>query len=337
MAYVTGTASSLAALLTALRNACTTNGWALSGNVLHKGGCYAETLVGSTNDDTGIPANWRLIVRAGNGIDGANALTDAPASGPRLGPLIAANEASWPDWDWPVAYHIHIHDSPDEVYMFVNYGAGAYFQHVGFGKSPSPGNAGTGNWQTGSIPSTSSGSYRKRVNGACIAPDGGSLNYANQETWCPAPFFWGQCLNLSSEMRLNSQMHGAIGDTDGLPDWSNYINAFLTSGSGDRRVSSAVPIRPLMGYIPNAWNNEAVLLPCQVLQVRPESKSSLIGELKHLRFTRNDFIDPGAVITLGPDKWKVYPCYRKELSVRNGGAQLTHSGTIAMAIRYDGP
>src|SRR5262245_27353299 len=108
MAYVTGTAANMTAVLTALRNACTANGWTLSGNILWKGTCYAEVRIGD-NGETGAPTGTMLYVRAGNGKDGSNNLTDAATRFGMIGPLrVAGGAASWPDWDWPVTYFIHI-------------------------------------------------------------------------------------------------------------------------------------------------------------------------------------------------------------------------------------
>ena len=45
MAYVSGTANDLAALRTAIINACTANGWTLSGSVLSKGSLYLSIAV----------------------------------------------------------------------------------------------------------------------------------------------------------------------------------------------------------------------------------------------------------------------------------------------------
>ena len=71
MAYETGSANSFADLLAALQAACTGNGWTLSGNVLHKGTCYAEVKLTQTQGSVVWP-NSALGVRACNGIDGSN-------------------------------------------------------------------------------------------------------------------------------------------------------------------------------------------------------------------------------------------------------------------------
>lgn len=104
-------------------------------------------------------------------------------------------------------------------------------------------------------------------------------------------------------------------------------------------VSAALTSQPLPTYSPNAWNAETHLVRLQILCPRREWKSSIVGEIKHARFARNDFLADGEVITLGADRWKVYPAHRKNVAARDGVANsgADHSGTCALAIRYDGP
>lgn len=344
MAYVTGSTSSMTDILTALRNACTANGWTLAGNVLHKGGCYARVSLGN-NGDGNAPANSRVELQVGNGIDGSNALTDAAPRWCALG-LIADASAVYTDWDWPAAYHIHIGTAPDEVYLFVNYGAGQFWQWLGFGKSPSPGNAGTGNWQSATMGSAYGNGITFRTNRVSLTPTGANI-YSNvtNPNFVPLPFFTHQIVNLSTRPMISSFMHGCIDDAAaGVPRWNTSTEGWNNRDAVTTpQLTGAVAADPLFTRSPNAWNNEAVLLPLQIVQGRPSAKVSIVGELKHMRLVRNDFIDPGAVITLGTEKWKVYPAYSKNIAGRNGSntgnssSTLTHSGTMAMAIRYDGP
>jgi hypothetical protein len=335
MAYVTGTANSLTDLLTALQAACTGNGWTLSGNVLHKGTCYADVSLGTSADSHHFP-NAALKVRAGNGIDGSNALTDAltdTAGAMHMGPI--PNRAVFTDWDWPVTYHIHVLSSPDEVYLLANYGSGQYWQNLCFGQSPAPGNAGTGNWVSAVMGADMSGELVPQS--ISIRPIGGIISGFNAFYVNCLPFFWGDSFSSNVVNALNSRMHGAIHSTTGAAIWTSGTSWLTNATFDEGQVSASRTVDPLLSYTPNAWNNETALLPIQILQGRLSAKVSLIGELQHSRFCRNDFIDDGALITLGSDRWKVYPAYRKDVVNRNGGDGITHSGTMAIAIRYDGP
>lgn len=337
MPYLTGTAASFTDLLTALQNGCTANGWTLAGNVLSKDGCYVSVTIGNNGEDDA-PLNKALVVQAGNGIDGSNNLTDAADAPARLCILRDAAGSGYTEWDWPVNYYLHVLTDPDEVYLFVNYFSGQFYQQLFFGKSPAVGNAGTGNWYHATIPVIGRSDIYRRVNSAGIAPNGGRVGVLSAASpYVPAPFFWGTTKDNSYPVYLASQMHGCIDNISGLPVWSNGNNPLGVSAADNAAISAAVPLQPLMTMTPDPVSLEAALLPCQILQGRPNSKTSLIGELKHLRFTRNDYIDPQAIIARGAEKWCVYPCYRKNAAARDGGANIDHSGTIAIAIRYDGP
>lgn len=332
MAYVTGTVTSLADLVTAIRNACTANGWTLTGNVLSKGGCHAEVMLSTAGDESPSPFPG-VRVRVGNGLDGSS-LTDAPSGQGSMRPLRVGS--TYPDWDWPVTYHIHVLSEPDEVYVFVNY-HGTFWQNIMFGRSPAPGNAGTGNWFHGTIPRLGRSDIYRYVDGFTVGPAGANINYFGYHVMCGGPFFQGS-KSSGGPAYVSAQMHGAIQDgAAGAPIWTHEELVLQSGGSADGRVSSASGQHPLLSYLPNAASDNTALIRCQVLQGRPENKTSLIGELRHLRFLRNDYINDGDIIELGHERWKVYPFYRKNAAARNGGNRIDHSGTMAMAIRYDGP
>src|SRR5690554_1283689 len=90
---------------------------------------------------------------------------------------------------------------------------------------------------------------------------------------------------------------------------------------------------------PNTSNGEAVLTSVHIMAAQPSSFWSHVAELPHLRMTRNDNIDDGQIITLGAERWFIAPVYRKNTTSRNASPynQANHSGTVAMAVRYDGP
>lgn len=353
MAYITGTANSLSDIVTALRNACTANGWTLAGNVLYKGGCYVDVQA----HPKGLFPDFGLIeIKIGTGINGSNLLTGTPAqygtnwdASGCIGPLgNGTSITAYTDWDWPVAYHIHIHTNPDEVFLMVNYQAGQYWQGISFGQSPAPGCPGTGNWCYGSVQrrarntdTTSTG----RLEGSSrvvVNPQGNNMSTFQGGVIPGAIPFWGYFMDQSGSIPNSGQFHGTWMNDGVSTGWSHpryYWNSSGNPGVAMNVVTSSQSTQPLPTYSPNVWNSEAHLFRLQIMSPRLEWKSSIVGEIKHARFCRNDFLDPGQVITLGPDRWKVYPAYRKDASNRNGGGTsgATHSGTCALAVRYDGP
>lgn len=337
MPYITGTVNSLAELLTALRNNCVANGWTLAGEVLHKGGCYVRARLETAM--SGAPVDGLLAIRAGNGIDASNNLLDTAAYDANLGFIKAtATSSSFELWDFPVTYHLHIHSAPDEVYLFVNYLGAQYWQWLAFGKSPAPGNQGTGNWQAATIPkfplASIESQYIWQRDGASIAHNGGQ-GMRGPYKFVPMPFW----VDDTRSRPVASAIHGAVDPVTDAPVWSGQEGGFTHSDAPELtlQVSAARSIEPLLLYARNSWNEETILLPMIVIQQRAEQKTSIVGRMEHLRFCRNDNVDPGGLITLGADRWKTYPAYRKNIDMRDGGVDIDHSGTFAMAIRYDGP
>jgi hypothetical protein len=350
MPLVTGTANSMSDLVTALRNACTANGWTLSGNVLHKDGCYADvrTVVGAIpSTRPSIGSRDYIVVRAGNGIDGSNALTDEPPTHAAIGPLVnsgGATDLAYLDWTFPVTYHIHVNAAPDEVWLAVQYN-GTYFQHLAFGKSPTPGNPGTGNWLFATLPylayNNTNHVYRRET-GIC---------YKNDDTMDVGAFgdgdiavqpFWinrgnGNTAENAAPGSINYAFH-SLHSTTGAAAWNsgNGYNLQQPVG-GNNGVGAAQAIYDVYRTQPNAWNQESILLPCQPMKRRPENKSSIVGDIRHMRYIRMDFMETLDVVDRTPDLWRVYPCYRKGGASMSTGAGLGHSGGHAVAIRYDAP
>lgn len=295
MPYVTGTANSEADLLTAIRNACTSNGWTLNNDILSKGGAYARVWS---------PATGCVSVVSGRGETGGASSTLTGQSNAALrgiGGTIVGQA-----FTYPMTYHIHLFANPDEVYLVVNY-AVSFHQWLGFGRLPTPGIVGTGNFyfatRQSNPPSVSSLDNR-------IFEGVGSTN------WCPFPF---------GEYPTGGFVGGYTGfdhsmDTD--PEW--------------RAVTSAMRVNELLLNSPNTWNGQTVLVPAQVWDARATG-ISLVGEFHNMRYAFIDNYDPGAILTLGPDKWRLYPTLRKGSRSDNNGSGALTSGSYALALRYDGP
>jgi hypothetical protein len=299
MAYVTGSANSLADLLSAVRSACTANGWTLSGEVLHRGSSYFRL--------------WQLTtefwIQGGTGIDGSNNLTGASPKASRMSTVGAAIT-------FPLTYDIHIYDSPDEVYVVINYSTD-WYQWVMFGRSDVPGLPGTGNWFAATRWQDSGTDNR-----IYCSPSGGSTNVTLRG--CPA--FWAQSVSVN-DGGINSHIHHNV---DGR-GWG------VTTTSTDFCRSFGA-IDTLLGKLPNAFNNETVLLPFQVWVPRTSGGTvSLVADMKNLRHCRNDFHLPREIISIASDRWMIYPWLRRDTTDRNGPGLGTHSGTTAFAVRYTGP
>ena len=307
MAYVTAVVSDLAGLLAFIRNACTANGWTLSADVLWKGNTYVEIKADGVIG---------ISIKGGTGKDGSNLLTGGGPNYAYLGAVAAQA------FTFPMTVEAHINATPDEVYVVCNFST-SYYESLAFGISDVPGLTGSGVWyyatryelQGSDQYKTSAGGF---YNGASFGahPDGGPM-FA-----CYA----GEGGSVDNGV-TNSFIHA---DLDGQ-GWAATAGA-ASFPSSNRFLS------PLLASLPNAWNGESVLLPFAVYGARSSgSKYSLVADLKHIRHCRIDYLDPGEIITLGSDSWKVYPWFRKNAATPGGGAGLTHSGTLAFAVRYTGP
>ncbi len=303
MAFASGTVNSYSELLSALRSACTANGWTLSGNVLSKGACYTSTGSSTTS----------LQVTGGTGAS-AGVLTGA---GPRTA-MARAPQSGLPI-AFPATYFIHVLASPDEVYCILNWST-TCFAFVAFGCSPVPGLPGTGGWYTGTLVGDATVS-----NIVIGAGTGNNIQYNG--FGCPAPFWASQSATTGADSGANSYVHHGLD----AATWS----AVTGTGPGGTTVIAAHSVLPMLSVSPNTWNGEASLLPIIATIARGSTKSSIVLQLKHARYLRNDNLSDGQVITLGPDKWKSYPFYRRSTANRNGGDNAT-TGTFGWAIRYDG-
>lgn len=301
MAYVTDAVDDVDELLTAIRNACTANGWTLSGSVLHRGAVYVELTT----------ASGALVIQGGTGVDVGNALTGAGPAVARIRSLAAQALT------YPMTVEVHILTDPDEVYVVVNY-ATSYYQLLAWGQSDAPGLSGTGVWYHGSVSSVyGEGSYS-------AGPAGGAISNAWNASPAAHPAFW--VVDVNAGAACNSFIHGDV-DARG---WHGTAAAGI--------ASSFCYVAPLIGIQPNLWNGEAILLPFPIYVPRSAgSKYSMVADLKHVRHCRVDNHEPGDIVTLGTDQWKVYPWYLKNSAFPSGGTRSTHSGCLGFAVRYTGP
>lgn len=301
MAYVTGSAGDITALMTAIRSACTANGWTLSGSVLHKDGVYLQTAVNGSN----------LEFRGGTGIDGGNNLTGAGPSVVRITDGLASISVTY-----PVTYEVHINTSPDEVYVIVNFNTD-YYQWAMWGKSDIADIGGSGVWYAASCNNLSgpSGQWIGGPNGS----NSGSL------TLMHGLFYHNgnQALNT-----INSFIHNGLDTTDWTPAVNNAASPWAWNAAA-----------PLYSILPSTWNDQTVLLPVSIYKPRSSgNKVSLVADLRHVRLCRIDYHNPGDIITLGADQWKIFPWYQKNTTARQGSSvtPITHSGTMGFAVRYTG-
>lgn len=311
MAYYSGTASSLSNLLTALRTHAQADGWTLTGDVLSKAGVYFRVYLGTYNI----------------GCIGCedNALSNPSPSDVMIGRMYALAPNPTREITFPCNYELF--GFAQELYLVVNYDTDSY-QWMAFGKSTVPGLPGQGGW----CGATTGGNWVSGYQGPVYMVGNPGQNIVS----APLTDFAG-CVLFGT-----TGTHYSSGNYASSNSWCNSNldgHGWLPSSGGHGGIgfSGLETIQELLWQQPSAWNTEAALLPVRAWKLRPSWKNSLVAELEHARHIRIDNLAPGDVLTLGADRWKVFPWYRKNSAERNGGYQINHTGTFGWAIRYEGP
>lgn len=309
MAYYTGTANDLSALRQALIDACGLEGWAWdSGNeVLSKGTMFLRLQV--------VSGYMVLLGRT-------SATAGSAPSVVRIGQFDST------PLTWPATYEIFVFAG--EVYLVVNYGVD-YYQWCAFGQSTVEGLPGSGMFFAASLGSTTPSNATSNAERIILGATFGGGASTGQDLACPALNWSTYTLSASFLASRNCFVHSNL-DSAG----------WLLGDAGNESLRVGVgSVAPLIGILPNSWNSEAVLLPIRIHKHRPSYKVSMVADLEHARYTRVDNYMPGEIVTIGSDRWKVFPWYRRNVSTRNASATAStiigHTGTFGWAIRYEGP
>lgn len=305
MAYDTGSASSFADLLGALDSFLSANGWATSagdvGRILSKGSAYVNL---SADADS-------LSLLAGTGAASGELTGQSPdtvkIASPGLAPIV-----------FPITFDFHLFDDPDEVYVVISYGGNRY-QHLNFGVSDVPGVGGTGLWATATL------------RGAFDVSTWDGIVYI---TSAPSYLYAWPNVDLGYFVGgVNTQA-------------AQFVHHGLDSGGWAERGNGSAgnllgidSMAGLLNTLPSAYNEAEILLPIHGILRRPDDVQTIVVVPRHARFMRNDNVTPGEVISYGADDWRSYPLYAKNTAARNGvgwNVGALHSGTYAVAIRYEG-
>ncbi|HTF96735.1 MAG TPA: hypothetical protein VL995_11430 [Cellvibrio sp.] len=313
MSYYSGSANSFADLRTALFNACTANGWTLSTDVLTKGTLAIKLTINAVSTAV---SGIGLILQGGVSATGSTLNTPSPNTA-RLGP--PSTTVHQPTF--PMSYEIFLFTNPDEVYLVAKTNVDNHLW-LAFGKSTYPG---IGLWLSG-IANTAqggaAGSIAVDINGGNA---GGSLNSTGCLFWQPAQYTTGNPYYNQDTVHV---------DIDGII-WAGNPASAVSKVVGS--VTALPGITEMLTVQPNAWNGEAVLMRIRPMLYRASNKNSIVADLRNARYIRVDNYEPGQIISLGSDNWKVFPFYRKNTTARDGGGSVDHTGTFGWAIRYDGP
>jgi len=305
MAYQTGTASDFAALRTELFNFCQLQGYTLiGGQMLQKGDVYAQIEANTT---------VHLRMRGGTGQDGSGNPTGAPHA------LWTSMRGTLPNGTvvvWPITYHFHYRASPDAVFVAIEHNNG-WSQHLLFGDMAKAANFVGGGYYSASWGDNSyyaSNETSIRLSLPCLTVE-------------VIPFQGLVTISGSGTRFSGSYLHAETGGRTWFQR-SVGITPSLYTGESLFELRS----RSL-----NPWNNGMNLVPWYLFGTNTSNNLIVLGELPQIRFVRMRHYNIGDVITIGADKWKLYPVLLKNAAQPDPSTGQFHSGDYGIAVAYDGP
>lgn len=304
--YYTGSVVSFQELHTAMVNGCTQHGWVWDGAILSKAGAFLRLYVSTTEASS---EGAGLLAEMGTGRSG-NTITGASGCIPRLGRPAGSLEAVI----WPATYHLFVFDDPNEVFLVLQFNVNRHY-FLAFGTSAL--NAGA--W----ISASSRRGWTSGTSGGfALSASGGGTTTGNISSGLP---FWKSVFVSTPASHLET----VRSQLDGI-EWGG-----LTSATGVGFLNGVLATSPMNQRLPSNWNQAAVLLPINVYQKRADNYWSLALSMQNARYLRIDYYEPAQIITLGHERWMVFPGYRKDLVNRDGIASGgDHTGTMGWAIRY---
>lgn len=318
MAYQTGSVNSPAVLKTIIENFCVANGWTVTtvASVTRLNNANSHIQIGTTS--TGVYLQGAL--------DSSTTTLNSPSG---LNAPIAS---------WPVTYHLFAFGNPCQVVCAINYDI-LIMNYLMFGDIVKVNDSAYvgGDWYWGTR-----GDLSGLVNNHMIYgfdADSIDSNYDGAVSGSVMPFmqtFW------TTTLKMGSYIHAEIDNSI----WKTASYSTLTTNHV--KLSPTTLCSIFRGL--NTWNSQAVLVPIHLDALGGSSLWHYLGYVEHIRLIRIDNYNIGDIVTIGSDRWKVFPCFYKDTAYRNsqsiGVTTVGHvnyyttvksSGTLGFAIRYDGP
>lgn len=299
MAYYSGQCNSYQHLAEILVEKCQAHGWAWRDAILSKDDLFIKIEPQDTAKN-GIPAG--IILTGSTSRD--NFITKSSPTRVRMGSPHTTNFHA----TFPTNYHLFIF--VNEIYLIMKFDHDKFF-YLAFGKSQLiQGTQGNGLWLSATA------CYYAHSTGISINDTNGGTGGSGNPS--PVAPFWNR--------------------NNWAKDWSNAVICHGFDGvlwsSGTSKVY--VTFEPLINRLPTTHFSDSPLLPYNIYLERPENKLSLICQFENARFVRVNNYENEQILTLGYEKWIVFPFFKKNIQERNGVGYMQHTGTFGWAIRYEG-
>lgn len=308
MDYETGISTSPADLISKLGTFAATNGWTVTslgvgnGTLFNKGGVYVGlNMTGTSNE---------VSLRGGTGSGAAwNSLTNNP------GYSVVVNCGAGPF----VAYHLFAGEENGSEYLHtvVEFASGRY-RHFTFGDLIKHG-------------SYTGGTYVDGVWWNSIASWINSPNAQQHEVICDA----------------NAQFGVSGGNAHVYADFdsksNNWVHIYETSnidtttaGCGSVRSSGINQIFPNHAYA--RFNLRNLTAPLTYFANRGSSQRSPLGRIPNMRQVGMLNLEPGAILAIGGDEWKVFPIVQRTETWDGGSSVVIESsGPYGYAYKMPPP
>lgn len=307
-AYQTLSIDSPADLVLAVNNFAVANGWTLSGGNLSKGGSYVNLNAATST---------QVIITGGRA--GVFTGIDSATTNIRAG-----------TWSAVRKLEMFYHTDPDTIWVVFHWEPGYYF-HMGFGTLYKYGVWDGGGWIHGQHANASA---NIGANIGSVIDGDGTHYYTNTSGECG--LFWQPSVTDagngyfvdSAASKLHCELRGYI--------WEGSTN---TTNGG--RIFSPGVLTPIHKLNPNTFNSQTILSPHELYLLNTDGNMMPVGYVGHCRFVKLTNYNPEDIITIGLDKWKVYPRLRRDPTYPDGAIygyeQRYSTGYLGIAIRYDGP
>lgn len=313
MAYQTGTVATPEGLISALASFAQANGWAYSGSMLSKGGCYVSVNLSGTT----------AISIAGS----RNGTFVAPDLCPRTSYL------RLDPWPTTLVYHFIAFQNPDTIWVTVNWDVTS-FAHMGLGTIQKYGDWAGGMWFHGQH---AAGSNDKNTE-VYMVKGGPNAPYFLSSAKCCGLFWsqrdysvWGDP-SASKVSFVHCELRGEV--------WP------ATNGNGNDEtdlniIHCPTVLAPSHYYTPNVYNGQTIITPFELYLQNTDGHYMSIGHVGHLRFVDMLNYNPGDILQIGSDRWKLFPWAKIDPRYPDGRNVDSNNGAfgtgyLGVAVRYDG-
>lgn len=317
MAYQTGTFTSPSDLIATIKAFATANGWSSSGDVVYKGTVFTELVVSGNS----------IAVRGGTGQSAGVITGPSTKSAYCLGDKIFVPFGAVQNFfTYPANYFLFMDTSPDSIICVMQSNDGLYFNWLCFGMSVKYATY-VGGEYFGASYATTATDYPPAMGPHTQADAFNNKKGTMAPLWRTSDVFTNH--NAGSNFLVRSDLDVAV-------NWLGE-NGAATQVAGNSSVAT------LLERNPNVWTNQTILLPFWMSIPRPSNLRSIIGLFPPARIVRVTNHEAGDIITLGADKYKVFPFFKKNTSLPDANTLyvnytgVAESGTMGWAIKYDGP